>query len=321
MRVLALLFVLCIVVCAYASSAALSATKVQDEEITSHQEAVSTSTSTSSSTLQHNLPTESEGNVIMIDTMLTAARNEKQQQQGLTAGKVAHDEYCKCASSYRHLSFCPDIIQQCEDTLCNPICLGTAFSVELEVDCSAAPGWKYCEQFKQQVYLAEKAIAAQFQAHFCIQTQLCKKTERLIDWVENHTFAGKYPDSLLPIGACLPEYIKHNQLVQDKMCKACQQVVSAKIKRGTCVPRNGAVDAQPLQKSSMKERCEFVADYVGVHAHSLLTELNEQVCSCLGCCGTGTCYFPNAEKEWLNNLIHAVKNSVSKDLKAVHIKA
>jgi hypothetical protein len=80
MRLLALLLVVCIIY-AYSATAALSSTKVQDEEVTSTTQAQQTETVPA---VSHNLPTEAEGNVIMIDTMLTAARNEKQQRQGVS---------------------------------------------------------------------------------------------------------------------------------------------------------------------------------------------------------------------------------------------
>lgn len=46
----------------------------------------------------------------------------------------------------------------------------------------------------------------------------------------------------------------------------------------------------------------------------LLTNFKSHVCSCLGCCGDGTCYFPNLEQQWLSSLVDNVQQRVSKEL-------
>lgn len=64
-------------------------------------------------------------------------------------------------------------------------------------------------------------------------------------------------------------------------------------------------------------QCEFVADYISTHAHSLLLDLQQSVCTCLGCCdasgadGRKECYLPNTESTWLSGLIDRVTKGVS----------
>ncbi len=72
-------------------------------------------------------------------------------------------------------------------------------------------------------------------------------------------------------------------------------------------------------------QCEFVADYISSHAHSLLLELQQSICSCLGCCDTASsdmtdegehsqCYFPNREHAWMDSLIERVTKKVSREM-------
>jgi len=93
------------------------------------------------------------------------------------------------------------------------------------------------------------------------------------------------------------------------VCSLCRKIVKVTIKTGSCVPGNSPV-FQSLQLGSLQERCLYVADLIGTHRQELEDELSESVCSCLGCCGHRTCYFPNVDGDFLRNLIKDVKSTV-----------
>jgi len=97
------------------------------------------------------------------------------------------------------------------------------------------------------------------------------------------------------------------------VCNVCRKVVKVNIKTETCVPGNSPV-FESLQPGSLQERCLYVSDMIGTHKDELEEELSESVCSCLGCCGHRTCYFPNAEKTFLEQLIKDVQGSVMERL-------
>ena len=101
---------------------------------------------------------------------------------------------------------------------------------------------------------------------------------------------------------------------QNQLCMACKEVVDVNILRGSCVAA-GSQHADVLQEGSLQDRCLFLADVIGSRATQLLSEFKENVCSCLGCCGTGACYFPNIEKQWLGSLIESVQKKVKSELK------
>lgn len=289
-------------------------------------------------------PTADNPQLREIDARLAEAVEAVNRDAPL-AGPQAHDAFCNCDSRVHGPTVCAAVSKQCRSMFCNPICLNMAWSVELEVDCTAAPGWKYCDVFRQQVLEAEKAISSQFMAHICMQSQFCNRTTELVDWVENHTYGNKYPDHMLPIASCLPSLHSLHPSVAASTCKACGQVVTAKIRRGTCVPgfmtgfetkEMGSVQhrvsrtratvhldhsgwcADNSVHSPSVFQCEFVAEYISQHAHSLLLELQQSACTCLGCCdasgpgGRGReCYFPRTEEAWLNGLIDRVTKGVS----------
>lgn len=183
-----------------------------------------------------------------------------------------------------------------------------AFTPQIEVDCSAVPNWHYCQQFKQQVTYATEAITAQFKAHLCLQNGYCQRSTTLIDWIENHSFGHHYPEHILPISTCFPHH--HDMKIQQATCSACKQVVTVSLKRGSCQLSDEEGFEYGHSISGLQRRCEAVADYMSSKAHSILTELNTNICDCLGCCGTRKCYFPNGEAAWMKNLIDNVKRDV-----------
>lgn len=254
---------------------------------------------------------------------------------------TAYNVYCQCPrilSSSPQL--CASVTRQCRSSLCMPICTRMAWTPRIEVHCDRAPQWKWCPRFKKDVMEAETAVTAQFQAHTCLQLKLCNKTEEFIDWIENFTFGQNYPNHRLPIRSCTladeperakqaakaalaagrpapaptPEETMNAAARKDHLCNICRQVIDVNILRGSCVPANSH-HADVLQEGSLQDRCLYVADVIGSRASQLLSELKSNVCSCLGCCGTGVCYFPNIEKQWLNSLISNVQSRVKAELK------
>lgn len=103
------------------------------------------------------------------------------------------------------------------------------------------------------------------------------------------------------------------RLRKELLCAACRRVIDVSIVRGKCQPAN-TQHVEVLQEGSLQDRCLFVADVIGSRATQLLTELKENACSCLGCCGEGTCYFPNIEKQWLSSLVESVQKSIKSEL-------
>ncbi len=100
---------------------------------------------------------------------------------------------------------------------------------------------------------------------------------------------------------------------REQLCNACMRVVDVNIKRGSCVPANGA-GFQVLQVGSLQDRCLFLADSIAKRSTELLSAFKSNVCSCLGCCGDGQCYFPNIEQQWLASLVDNVQQRVTKEL-------
>lgn len=49
---------------------------------------------------------------------------------------------------------------------------------------------------------------------------------------------------------------------RSQLCKACTRVLDVNIKRGSCVPANGA-GFEVLQVGSLQDRCLYLADTVG----------------------------------------------------------
>lgn len=234
-----------------------------------------------------------------------------------------------------------------------PICTRMAWTPRLEVHCDRAPGWAWCPNFAKEVAEAETAVTTQFQAHTCLQHKLCNRTEAFIDWIENHTYGQHYPNHRLPIRSCrvaedpavgskpdqfgaaakagaaaaaaaaghaspaAPSKAKaadpQIRARKDLLCAACKRVVDVNIVRGKCQPAN-AQQMDVLQEGSLQDRCLFVADVIGSRATQLLTEFKENACACLGCCGEGTCYFPNMEQQWLSSLVESVQKSIKSEL-------
>lgn len=304
--------------------ASITTTRVRDEEV--------------AAPAAQPQPTQS---IRSIDELL--AESIKQTvHDGQLAGAFAHKEFCsQCDKTQYGPRLCSLLRSECIASFCNPVCIDMAWSVQLEVDCDAAPQWKYCQAFKEQVKMAERAITSQFQAHVCMESNFCSHTdEKILDWVENHSYGhNSYPEHVIPIPTCLASLHSLHPSVGESTCKVCSNIVTASIRRGTCDFNSGA-GYELKQMTALQERCEFVADFISTHAHSLLLELQRSVCSCLGCCDTEAvspdridpptqmampglgdkeknkarnkeCYFPNKDKEWMSNLIKKVNENVT----------
>jgi hypothetical protein len=158
--------------------------------------------------------------------------------------------------------------------------------------------------FRAQVAKAASAVTAQFQAETCLRKGFCYRTETFVDWVENHSFGDEYPQHRLPVKACMMRPGNPKQAaVRAQLCSACKRVTRVRIKRGSCVPHNAPLVSPVVQPGSLRARCDFMADVIANDAQRLLTELSDSVCSCLGCCGDGHCYFPNVEQLWMDSLV------------------
>jgi len=267
-------------------------------------------------------PSSKRPAVSRIDDMLQEAM-EQTIRDGILAGEQAHAEFCVCPRAVHGEAMCKVMDDSCRASFCNPICLSSAWQVELEVDCAAAPEWKACPEFARQVLEVQPAIAAQFQAHICLQTHLCPTThtDQVANWVEAASHGPLWPEHVLPIPACLRDYHALHPRIGQSTCDACSRIVRASIRRGTC--QMGFVPGfESREMSALQERCEYVADYISTHAHSLLLELQRSVCSCLGCCdtaardGTGglECFFPNKGKAWLADLVQSVTKDVTEKI-------
>jgi len=261
-------------------------------------------------------------------------------KSGDEAGKL----FCHCnGQDSRMSSLCASIRTQCLHSFCRPVCLRLAWTARLEIDCAKAPHWDWCPLFAQQVKEAEDAVIAQFQGHFCLQNHFCNRTESFVDWIENHSFGSHYPRHRVPIPSCnvdrllvqdhdqelaerldifgwggihsdkQADYDQKRQILTRVLCLACQQVVSVSVQRARCLPDN-TDDNTLLQPASLQERCLFVAELVAARQQELTDELQQSVCSCLGCCGNGKCFFPNVEKEWLGNLVQSVRDQLTESL-------
>lgn len=182
-----------------------------------------------------------------------------------------------------------------------------AWTPRITVDCDKAKSWGWCPKFKAQVEEAERAITAQFQAFTCVDLHFCNETESLYEWIENHSFGNQYPQHHLPIPGCVHESASEQQ--SQLLCKACERVVDVSIERGQCLPQ-----FKTLQPGSLQERCLYLADVIGNKKEMLLQEFKQRVCSCLGCCGDGSCFYRNREENWMQNLIESVQNKVVSQL-------
>jgi len=46
-------------------------------------------------------------------------------------------------------------------------------------------------------------------------------------------------------------------------------------------------------------KCLFLADIIGNRKEELLEDFKSKVCSCLGCCGDGRCFYHNQDENWM----------------------
>jgi len=249
------------------------------------------------------------------------------ERDGVNMGHVAKKAFCHCDKTSKELkNLCQNIKQQCKTTLCNPLCLRLAWSSTIEVDCSRASGWKWCSKFADQVKEAESAVQAQFQAEICRHMGFCKSDTliqkegySLTEWVENFNYGDHYPQHKLPMKICNFENMEFKETenktkIAQTICQACQAVTFVKVQRGGCLSN---LPNQPLQETSIQARCLFIGDAIGQRVSMYQELLQNNVCSCLGCCPnpnsspqqgslSGQCFFPDTQKDFLSNVINLV---------------
>ena len=95
-------------------------------------------------------------------------------------------------------SLCTTILNQCKKSFCKPLCLKLGWKVSVDVDCTGmeAENLKQCTLLSSQVQEAAGALSAQLQGYACSSVlNCCTDSAPLVDWVENHVYADKYPDA------------------------------------------------------------------------------------------------------------------------------
>ena len=182
-----------------------------------------------------------------------ATASERLVRDGALAGAQAQSQFCTCDRRMHSREICDAMEESCRASLCNPVCLSSAWSVELEVDCAAAPKWTHCGRFRDEVAEAARALTAQFQAHVCVEARLCNATAPLVHWVDAHAHGHKFPELMLPVASCMSDLGRLHEAVGAATCAACTKVVTAKIRRGTCLP--GFVPGfEVVEKSGLQQR-------------------------------------------------------------------
>lgn len=229
--------------------------------------------------------------------------------------------FCMCKPEIERVdpSLCKNILLQCHQSFCQPLCLRMAWRARVRARCDRMPTWRGCREFADHLKRAERAITAQFQAHVCFEDlDCCTNTTKLLDWVEDHVFADMYPSQHLPLQACTAPSSPHPTRTP---CQLCQEAIEVEVDAdGTeCLPPHKGAEIQPF---SLHERvrccprqccaamltlcpapcpasqCLFLSDIVANRKDVLERELKEMACSCSGCC-EGGCYFRDREQDWL----------------------
>ena len=215
--------------------------------------------------------------------------------------EVGMKAFCRCPLDIerKHPDLCKKVLTQCRTSFCKPLCLRMAWGSRVKVHCEKAPDWRGCRDFAEEIGRAEKAIAAQFQAHVCSsQLACCRNYTKLVDWVENQVYGTTYPHAALPVPTCAPRAGMTAER-HHTMCEACEQVIEVDIdtdEQSRCVPRSSSL--KKITPMSLHERCLFMSDMISNIKDKLLRELRRTVCRCAGCCHGG-CYFQEKSTQWL----------------------
>ena len=279
--------------------------------------------------------------LLIVCCMLTAggerdsesARVQARARDHGTSCRDGVEAFCTCHKDVqaKHPAMCRNIVAQCKQSFCRPLCLRMAWKPSIKVRCDLVPEWSGCRTFRAQVERAEKAITAQFQAHVCSELELgcCSNETKLLNWVENHVYADLYPRGHLPIDMCATsETVGHmdrqtyyslplqqanyesdpgSKKSRHEMCKLCERVIEADIdthEESVCLPPHGSL--KKVIPNSLHERCLFMADMIGNMKERLAREFREEVCSCTGCCDGGCYYHTKAHEPWLHTLVNDV---------------
>ena len=231
--------------------------------------------------------------------------------------EVGMKAFCKCPLQIqqRHPDLCKKTLAQCRKSFCKPLCLRMAWGSRVKVHCEKAPEWRGCRDFAEEVKHAEKAIAAQFQAHVCSsQLACCRNYTKLVDWVENQVYGATYPHAALPLPTCMSQQGPGSKGVvtgerRRTLCTLCERVIEVDIdteEEKRCVPRG--TNLKKITPMSLHERCLFLSDMIANMKAKLVRELRRAVCGCTGCCHGG-CYFQEKSTQWLTALVEEVSTS------------
>lgn len=216
---------------------------------------------------------------------------------------------------------CEDAKAACKRNMCNPMCLGGSFDVEVKVEgCS---GWEGCKRLETEVKspMVQGALRAQAIAHLCSEaTKLCS-VESVTPWVYNTGYGLSGLDALpLPTTSCSSTSVPDDE--RKARCDACKASVKAEVITGICPPASnpehededqyptkaeckafdnaGADCGEAVPKhSSYTTKCWSVEKEMEGAKGGFGSKAGELLCGCLGCCEDQTCpvvVVPNDEE-------------------------
>jgi len=222
--------------------------------------------------------------------------------------KDGREAFCDCKADIERSNpiLCKNILRQCAESFCNPICLRMGWEILIDVDCGRTPGWRGCRAFQEQMHKSQRAISAQFQAHVCSQDlDCCRNETRLVNWVEDHVYADLYPNSHLPLQACAEGAAS----AKVDVCAMCNAAVTVDIlaDERRCIPSH--MKTKDIMPGGVHERCLFLSDLIANRRDALVEELQGAICSCAGCCEGGCYYKEHDQDEWLSSILDHIEAS------------
>lgn len=251
---------------------------------------------------------------LLILSVIVLAEGLLSHEQMLTQLICPDRPHCTGGPSSKvstHAGLCRAAQKQCMESACRSICLSDLFSMNVNVNCSKAPGWTSCGLFEQEIRQAERNLIAQLKARVCERLGACQAPpngEYLMHWIQEYSedaFLASRKSSI-PLETC--SNLQNGSSMAFRMCHACEQIVSVDIDiHGDChamlqdvvQKRSGLYLMEiPRDTSEIVRRCQVTRNVLITLKTTLEDHLNTKVCSCLGCCGDSTCFFHSED----NNL-------------------
>jgi len=162
-------------------------------------------------------------------------------------------------------------------------------------------------EFNQQVNdpSYQLAIKSMLMAYGCKQIGCCTSDFQsdLDDFVEDRVFGSFFPNTLVPLPFCQGDVLPGGT---DK-CGQCKVSIQAQVKQGECFkffapePPHTEEDVKPFVATmvnptaqipyhiSIKSRCQKMQTALAGQISSLVSQFNQIICPCLGCCQGATC--------------------------------